>query len=279
MNPVWWTPFIILAGVLQALGAVMSAQLRISLSNPWLSLAVLFALNSFFFTALFAMSPRPLPTIEGIETMPWWAPLAGLTGAVAVFAGLALIDELGAGMVNGLIIAANLATSLAIDHLRYCQDPSSFAQLGEVDGDDSSLRPDRFGGGQRGAAAPATNVEDRLACLQAEALDRVPPKAARSLMRRGRENQRVSERFVRATPIWTRSADFHTGPRRVNGRTMRHVTRMIDARAHRGRQEALRQEMELVSAAISLARKRPDVDPGWLMMLQRWHDELYTLVR
>ena len=31
--------------------------------------------------------PRPLPTIEGISTMPWWAPLAGLTGAVAVFAG------------------------------------------------------------------------------------------------------------------------------------------------------------------------------------------------
>ncbi len=44
-------------------------------------------------------------------------------------------------------------------------------------------------------------------------------------MRRGRENQRVSERFERATPIWTRSAYFHTGPRRVNGRTMRPDTR------------------------------------------------------
>ena len=106
MNPVWWTPFIILAGALQAFGAVMSAQLRISLANPWLSLAVLFALNFFFFAALFAVSPRPLPTVEGIAAMPWWAPLAGLTGAVAVFAGLALIDKLGAGMVNGLIIAA-----------------------------------------------------------------------------------------------------------------------------------------------------------------------------
>jgi bacterial/archaeal transporter family-2 protein len=48
--------------------------------------------------------------------MPWWAPLAGLTGAVAVFAGLALIDKIGAGLVNGLIITANLLTSLAIDH-------------------------------------------------------------------------------------------------------------------------------------------------------------------
>ena len=48
--------------------------------------------------------------------MPWWAPLAGLTGAVAVFAELAFIDKIGAGPVNGLIITANLLASLAIDH-------------------------------------------------------------------------------------------------------------------------------------------------------------------
>ena len=116
MNSIWFTPFIIVAGALQALGAVMSAQLRISLSNPWLALAVLFCLNFFFFTALFLMWPRPLPTLEGISAMPWWAPLAGVTGSVAVFAGLTLIDKLGAGTVNGLIITANLVTSLAIDH-------------------------------------------------------------------------------------------------------------------------------------------------------------------
>ena len=116
MSPIWFTPFIIVAGALQAFGAVMSAQLRVSLSNPWLALTVLFTLNAFFFAGLFAVSPRPLPTIEGVGAMPWWAPLAGLTGAVAVFAGLALIDKLGAGPVNGLIIAANLLASLAIDH-------------------------------------------------------------------------------------------------------------------------------------------------------------------
>jgi transporter family-2 protein len=83
-------------------GAVMSAQLRVSLTNPWLALTVLFTLNAFFFAGLFAVSPRPLPTMEGISAMPWWAPLAGLTGAVAVFAGLALVDKIGAGPVNGL---------------------------------------------------------------------------------------------------------------------------------------------------------------------------------
>jgi transporter family-2 protein len=124
MNPAWFAPFIILAGALQAFGAVMSAQLRISLSNPWLALSVLFALNFFFFTALFLVWPRPLPTLDGVSTMPWWAPLAGLMGAVAVFAGLAFIDKLGAGMVNGLIITANLATSLFIDHFGLLSAPT-----------------------------------------------------------------------------------------------------------------------------------------------------------
>ena len=49
MSPIWFTPFIIAAGALQAFGAVMSAQLRASLTNPWLALTVLFTLNAFFF--------------------------------------------------------------------------------------------------------------------------------------------------------------------------------------------------------------------------------------
>src|SRR5207302_1655776 len=73
------------------------------LAHESLALTVLFTLNAFFFASLFAVLPRPLPTIDGISAMPWWAPLAGLTGAVAVFAGLALIDKIGAGPVNGLI--------------------------------------------------------------------------------------------------------------------------------------------------------------------------------
>ena len=134
MNPAWFAPFIIVAGALQAFGAVMSAQLRISLSNPWLALSVLFALNFFFFTALFLILPRPLPTLDGVSTMPWWAPLAGLTGAVAVFAGLALIDKLGAGMVNGLLITANLATSLLIDHFGLLSAPTHGLNAWRVSG-------------------------------------------------------------------------------------------------------------------------------------------------
>ncbi|MGH6852997.1 MAG: DMT family transporter, partial [Methylocella sp.] len=64
MSAIRIIPFIIAAGALQAFGAVMSAQLRVSLTNPWLALTVLFTLNAFFFAGLFAVLPRPLPTME-----------------------------------------------------------------------------------------------------------------------------------------------------------------------------------------------------------------------
>ena len=38
-------------------------------------------------------------------------------------------------------------------------------------------------------------------------------------MRRDRENQAEPARFERMTPIWTRSAYLHTGPRQLNSRT------------------------------------------------------------
>ena len=48
--------------------------------------------------------------------MPWWAPLGGIAGAVAVFGGLVFVDKVGAGPFNGLLITANILTSLAVDN-------------------------------------------------------------------------------------------------------------------------------------------------------------------
>ena len=127
-------PFIIVAGAMQALGAVMSAQLRVSLTNPWLAAAVAFGLNLFFFVALFAIRPQPLPTLEGVMAMPWWAPLAGLVGAVAVIAGLLFVDKIGAGPFNGLIICSNLIASLLIDHFGVAGAPQHSLNLGRIAG-------------------------------------------------------------------------------------------------------------------------------------------------
>ena len=116
MSAAWLYPFILLAGVLQAAGNSMNGQLNKSMNNPWLAATVSFALIVFVFAALFAIIPRPLPTAQGVAEMPWWAPLGGITGAVAVFAGLLFVNRIGAGPFNGLLITANILFSLAIDH-------------------------------------------------------------------------------------------------------------------------------------------------------------------
>ena len=116
MNPVLLYPFILIAGGLQAAGNSMNARLRVGLVNPWLAAVVSFALIVFVFATLFLVMPTPLPSLANLGAMPWWAPLGGIAGAVAVFGGLAIVDKVGAGPFNGLLITANLLTSLAIDN-------------------------------------------------------------------------------------------------------------------------------------------------------------------
>jgi len=115
-NGVWLYPLILLAGALQAAGASMNGQLNKSIGNPWLASTISFLLVSFLFIFLFALLPRPLPTGKGLALMPWWAPLGGIVGAVAVFVGLTLVQRVGAGPMNGLTITANIIASLVIDH-------------------------------------------------------------------------------------------------------------------------------------------------------------------
>ncbi|WP_019906664.1 DMT family transporter [Methylobacterium sp. 77] len=116
MNAALLYPFILVAGALQAAGNSMNARLRVAFVNPWLAATVSFSLIVFVFVTLFVVMPTPLPSLEQLAGMPWWAPLGGLAGAVAVFGGLAFVDKVGAGPFNGLLITANILTSLAIDH-------------------------------------------------------------------------------------------------------------------------------------------------------------------
>jgi transporter family-2 protein len=71
---------------------------------------------TFVFASMFILRPAPLPRREDVEGVRWWMPLAGITGAVAVFAGLLFVDRVGAGAFNGLLITANLLASIALDH-------------------------------------------------------------------------------------------------------------------------------------------------------------------
>jgi transporter family-2 protein len=109
-------PFILAAGALQALGAVLNAELRGALTNPWLAADVSFIPVLAVFVLVFLLRPYPLPAPDDLKGVRWWMPLAGVAGAAAVFAGLLLVDKVGAGAFNGLLITANLLASLALDH-------------------------------------------------------------------------------------------------------------------------------------------------------------------
>ena len=116
MNTAWIYPFIILGGILQACGAPMNGQLGHSLTNKWVANAVSFGIITAFFLCMSLILPRPLPTAQGILSMPWWAPIGGLVGAVQVYAGLAYVNRVGAGPFMGFTVTAALITSIVIDH-------------------------------------------------------------------------------------------------------------------------------------------------------------------
>ncbi|WGS54951.1 DMT family transporter (plasmid) [Paraburkholderia sp. D15] len=116
MSSAWIYPFIILGGILQAAGAPINGELKGTLVNPWLASSVSFLLVTFLAIAMFWIQPTPLPTLDDLRSMKRWAPLGGIVGAVAVFAGLTLVQKVGVGTLNGLTVCANLVASVAIDH-------------------------------------------------------------------------------------------------------------------------------------------------------------------
>ena len=116
MNASWIIPFIILGGALQTCGAAMNGQLNKSLVNPFLASAVSFLIITFFFIVLFFAMPHPLPPMQNVREMPWWAVFGGLVGAVQVFAGLSFVQKVGTGNFMALTVSAALISSLVVDH-------------------------------------------------------------------------------------------------------------------------------------------------------------------
>ncbi len=55
--------------------------------------------------------------------MPSWAPIGGLAGAVAAYLGLTMVDKIGAGPFNGLIIYSKYLASIAIAHYGFLNMP------------------------------------------------------------------------------------------------------------------------------------------------------------
>jgi transporter family-2 protein len=126
--------FIIIGGLLQACGSAMNAELFRNLKNPWLASLISFGLIAAFFLCATAVVHRPLPSASDVMRMPWWAPLAGLVGAVAVYAGLKLVGQVGTGTYTALNVTAALIMSIVIDHFGLLNVEPHPCSLGRVIG-------------------------------------------------------------------------------------------------------------------------------------------------
>ncbi|MGA9489676.1 MAG: DMT family transporter [Mycobacterium sp.] len=132
MNATWMIPFIILGGALQTCGAAMNSQLYKHMLNPWLASAISAAVVAIFFVAIFVVRSKPLPSVQDAMSMPWWAVVGGLVGAVQVYAGLTLVHKVGAGTFMALTVTAALIMSLLIDHFGWLRVESHPISLGRV---------------------------------------------------------------------------------------------------------------------------------------------------
>ena len=134
ISSAWLYPIILVCGALQAWGPPMNGALRSALANPWLASIVSFLPIVFFLAVLFFCIPRPLPTTDSVNSMPWWASLGGLAGAFAVIAGLLFVNKVGAAVFGGLTITANILMSLAVDQFGLFGMEQHSLNLGRIAG-------------------------------------------------------------------------------------------------------------------------------------------------
>lgn len=116
MNASWTIPFIIVGGALQSCGAAMNGQLNKSVPIRGLPRRYLLRLSLSSSPELSLSCRILLPMSKDLASMPWWAVIGGLVGAVQVYAGLTLVTKVGAGPFVGLTVTAALVMSLMIDH-------------------------------------------------------------------------------------------------------------------------------------------------------------------
>jgi transporter family-2 protein len=88
----------------------------------------------YFFIAVFVVRSKPLPSAQDAGSMPWWAVIGGLVGAVQVYAGLTLVHRVGAGVFIGLTVTAALIMSLLVDHFGWLRVHPHPISLGRVTG-------------------------------------------------------------------------------------------------------------------------------------------------
>ncbi len=104
-----------IAGAVLPMQAAMNGRLSNAMGGPlwavvYTSLAVVVILVVFNMA-----SGRALPRVDGLATIPWWAWLSGLCGAIFLTGTTFAVSRLGAANLVALVMTGQIVTAMILD--------------------------------------------------------------------------------------------------------------------------------------------------------------------
>lgn len=108
--------FALVAGSVMPLQAGVNSQLARSVGHPVLAALISFMVGTcgLLIYSLFLRSSWP--TLAALSSTPWWVWTGGLMGAFFVATAAAFAPKLGAATFISLTVAAQMITSVVLDH-------------------------------------------------------------------------------------------------------------------------------------------------------------------
>ena len=104
------------AGAAVAMQFGVNTQLRTVVGGTVTAAAISFIVGAAGLTVAAAVVDRRLPAASAVISAPLWVWIGGLLGAFYVIASIVLTPRLGAATTVGLVLAGQVAASIAIDH-------------------------------------------------------------------------------------------------------------------------------------------------------------------
>ena len=104
------------AGMCIVVQQALNANLREALGSAAWSGFASYAMVLAFMAVLAVVLRDPAPPLGIAARLPWWAWTGGLFGATYIALAILLVPKLGAAPFIALLVAGQMATSLAFDH-------------------------------------------------------------------------------------------------------------------------------------------------------------------
>lgn len=104
------------AGVGLVLQQALNSSLRLPLGSWAWAGFVSYLVGLASMICLILVLRDPVPPLSAVRTIPWWAWTGGVLGAIYIALAIVLLPQIGAAAFVALLVAGQLATSLAFDH-------------------------------------------------------------------------------------------------------------------------------------------------------------------